>query len=312
MRRQGDKGVLAGISAILLLAAGAVHVSAAADHSGETVLVAGFLGVAALQLLFGAELLRQPPSRILIGAAVAVTVGSIGAWLLSRTVGLPLVPGGHKEPVGFKDAVCVLFEVVSVPALLLLLGSSAIARVRLGPHALSGVGAGTLALLVPAVMVAGHTHPASHALHASAHSGAHAQHASHARHTTHGGHAEHARHAQAHGAAGHAQHAGHAGHAGHPSAHQQHALIHGAGAHQHSAAAGGTLHEGHTPAHGEHNHASPTSHAHHHHHHSSSPPPRQPAATAAGHPAEPPPEENEDPVRVTDGPSVCVTDVCVP
>ena len=64
---------------------------------------AGFLLVAVLQIALGALLLRRPPSRLIIAAAVAMTLSSIGLWVLSRTAGLPFIEGGHLEPVGFKD-----------------------------------------------------------------------------------------------------------------------------------------------------------------------------------------------------------------
>ena len=91
-------------------------------------------------------------------------VGSIGVWLVSRTAGLPFPEDGHQEPVGFKDGVTVLFELGSIPALLLLLSRELEPRVARRRHALASQ---TFAcrerrarcvLLVPALMLGGGEH----------------------------------------------------------------------------------------------------------------------------------------------------------
>ena len=150
------------VAAILSIGAGVIHVSAAGDHTNLPVMFAGFLVVAALQVTLGALLLWRRPTRWLIVAGVALMVGSIGAWLMSRTQGLPFLEDGHTEPVGFKDGVTVLFELASIPALLLLL-SRDLARVslpspRLETQALTALGVGCLALMIPALILEGGGH----------------------------------------------------------------------------------------------------------------------------------------------------------
>ena len=85
------------VAAILSIGAGVIHISAAGDHTELPVMFAGFMLVAALQIALGALLLRRPPSRLIIAAAVAMTLSSIGLWVLSRTAGLPFIEGGHRR-----------------------------------------------------------------------------------------------------------------------------------------------------------------------------------------------------------------------
>ena len=149
------------VAAILSIGAGVIHISAAGDHTELPVMFAGFLLVAALQIALGALLLRRPPSRLIIAAAVAMTLSSIGLWVLSRTAGLPFIEGGHLEPVGFKDGITKLLEVASIPMLLLLL-SPDLARVslpsrRLGGQTRAAVGTVCALLLVPALLLGGGT-----------------------------------------------------------------------------------------------------------------------------------------------------------
>ena len=151
------------VAAILSIGAGVIHYSAAGDHTNLPVMLAGFIVVATLQVALGALLLwRRPPSRRLVLAGLALMVGAIGVWVLSRTQGLPLLEDGHAEPIGFKDGVTVVFELASIPALLLLL-SRDLARVslpspKLEAQTLTALGASCFALMVPALMLGGGEH----------------------------------------------------------------------------------------------------------------------------------------------------------
>ena len=86
-------------------------------------MMVGFLCVGAAQAAVAGILLWRRPGALLLIAALALTAGAIGTWLISRTLGLPFLPGGHMEPIGFKDGVTVLFELASLPGLLLLASS---------------------------------------------------------------------------------------------------------------------------------------------------------------------------------------------
>jgi hypothetical protein len=148
--------LVAELAAILSFGAGVIHISAAGDHAELPVMFAAFLLVAALQIALGVILLRRPPSRLIIVAAVAMALSSIGLWVLSRTVGLSFIAGEDVEPVGFKDGITKLLEIASIPALLLLL-SSDLEHVsvppRLGRHAVTMLGAVCLALMPPALLL---------------------------------------------------------------------------------------------------------------------------------------------------------------
>jgi drug/metabolite transporter (DMT)-like permease len=100
------------LTAILSIAAGVIHISAAGDHTNLPALFVLFLVDAALQIGLGVLLLRRRPSRLLVAAAVAVMVGSVAVWLVSRTgdgriplreIGLPIAAG-----VGFGVFIVII------------------------------------------------------------------------------------------------------------------------------------------------------------------------------------------------------------
>lgn len=167
MARQGNsRGVVrlvAEIAAVLSIGAGVVHVSAAGDHTDVPILFAGFIVVAVLQIALGGLLLWRRPSRPLIAAGLALMVGSIAAWLVSRTTGLPVLEGGHQEPVGFKDGITVLFELGSIPALLLLLSREldhvSLSSPRLAGQTLRALSVACCVMLVPALTLGGAENP---------------------------------------------------------------------------------------------------------------------------------------------------------
>lgn len=159
---RGAVRLVAEIAAVLSFGAGVVHISAAGDHTEVPVLFTGFIAVAVLQLVLGALLLWRRPSRPLVAAGLALMVGAIGAWLVSRTVGLPFPEDGHQEPVGFKDGVTVLFELGSIPALLLLLSRElddvAVPSPRFAGQTLRAVSLMCCVMLVPALALGGGEH----------------------------------------------------------------------------------------------------------------------------------------------------------
>jgi hypothetical protein len=125
-------------------------------------MTAGFLVVAVLQAALGGLLLFRRSGRLLLMGGLALTVGALATWLVSRTLGLPFLPGGHMEPIGFKDGVTVLFEVATVPLLALLM-SPELDRVRLpsprlGSQAAAVLASGMFALFVPALVLGGGEH----------------------------------------------------------------------------------------------------------------------------------------------------------
>ncbi len=153
--------VIAAGVAVLSLGAGIIHLSAAADHQNLPVMMVGFTVVALAQMGLAALLLLRGPSGGLIVGGLMLMLGSVGMWLVSRTIGLPFLPGGHMEPIGFKDGVTVLFQLAAVPGLLAL-GSSSVGNISLPAHlgrqALSGLAAGVALMFVPALLLGGGEH----------------------------------------------------------------------------------------------------------------------------------------------------------
>ncbi len=168
---RGAVRLVAEIAAVLSFGAGVVHISAAGDHTDVPILFAAFIACAVLQIALGGLLLWRRPSRPLVAAGLALMVGSVAVWLWSRTAGLPVPEDGHQEAVGFKDGITVLFEVGSIPALLLLwsreLDHVSLPSPRLPDQALRTVSLTCCALLVPALTLGGgenHSHKEAVAL----------------------------------------------------------------------------------------------------------------------------------------------------
>ncbi len=101
----------------LLGGAGLIHVAMAPAHLGSSIADgAGFLAAGAAQLMLAVVVVARP-RRWAAGLAAAVSAVTLGAWVLSRTVGLPY--GAHEgtaEPVAFVDGVTAALEVVALGA----------------------------------------------------------------------------------------------------------------------------------------------------------------------------------------------------
>jgi hypothetical protein len=244
---------------MLLIAAGVLHISAAADHTNLPVMLAGFLVVAALQAGLGGLLLFRRTGRLVLAGGLALTVGALATWLVSRTAGLPFLPGGHMEPIGVKDGVTVLFEAGTVP-LLGMLASAELDQVRLpsprlGSQAVAVLGSGIFALFVPALVLGGgehHSHSEmahAHGEEAHAHSDGEelADAHTHADRSTHaaGGHEHGGGHMHGQPATADALAAAHEHATGTTHSHADLGLTGGDGpAHQHSAGDDGHTHAG--------------------------------------------------------------------
>jgi hypothetical protein len=161
--RTGPGRTIGLATASLSVAAGLIHVSAAVEHSDLPAMMIGFEIVAVLQVGLGALLVWGRPRRTLLAAGVALMAIAVGLWLVSRTAGLGfLVDGAHLEPVGFKDGVTVLFELLAIAGLVLLIEPRGM-RVALPDSWLAtpwlGLAAvAACALFVPALVTGGHDH----------------------------------------------------------------------------------------------------------------------------------------------------------
>jgi hypothetical protein len=167
-------------------AAGLVHLVMAPSHLGASAVEGGgFLAAAWVQLALAVALVARP-TRWVLGAAVAVSLGLVAVWALSRTGGLPFgAHAHHPEVVSFVDGSCVAFELV-------LAALAALQLVRPGSLRFRG---GAFAAVVPLTVFA----VASAAI-ASPQARDHSVHA-------HGDHGADSPAAEGHGTGG--EHAGH-------------------------------------------------------------------------------------------------------
>ena len=111
-------------AAVLLIVAAAIHLAVTPEHLHEW-FAAGvfFLVLAAGQLVLAGAVLRAKPGWP-VRAAVAVSLGCVVLWAVSRTTGLPFGPeAGMPERVGPMDTAAGLTEVLTAA----LLWSAAIA-----------------------------------------------------------------------------------------------------------------------------------------------------------------------------------------
>src|SRR3954447_16376008 len=103
------------VAAALSTAAGVIHLVMVPSHAGESFSEgAGFAVTGWFQLLTAWLLLNRPSRALLAPIAFANTV-FVGAWVWSRTAGLPIgAHSGQSESVGFVDLTTVGLEVALI------------------------------------------------------------------------------------------------------------------------------------------------------------------------------------------------------
>lgn len=111
------RSVLPPAAVTLTAAAGVLHVSAAAAHLDvSTLLSLAFLVVAVAQLATVATARRWPTATTEL--LVFANLAAVGAWAVSRTIGLPLV-GTGVERIGTADVATVALELAAVATVVL-------------------------------------------------------------------------------------------------------------------------------------------------------------------------------------------------
>ncbi|CAN5574511.1 hypothetical protein BH20ACT2_BH20ACT2_10890 [soil metagenome] len=131
----------AGAAAVASLAAAAVHLAVLPAHA-EISAAHGvlFASAAGLQAAWAVGVVIRPARRVLV-AGVALHAAIALAWLVSRTVGLPVPPDPWvPEPVGLADTVATGFALVAVAVAALLLRPE-IAERRLPTRLATGLAA---------------------------------------------------------------------------------------------------------------------------------------------------------------------------
>ncbi len=131
-----------------LLGGAAVHAAVVREHLDHWP-AAGlfFVLLAVAGLVVGMALLRRV-DRVWLLAALALAVGPLLVWLVSRTAGLPFGPeAGEPEQVAWMDAAACLLALAGAGAALLLLHAAPRLRGRALPAAAQRVGLGLVAVV---------------------------------------------------------------------------------------------------------------------------------------------------------------------
>jgi len=117
---------LAWSAAVAAAAGGLIHFRASVDHRHLAVVAIGFAAMGASQWLFAGTMLVRP-SRPSLAFGAALHAGILLTWVLSRTIGLPFIPGAEQPaPVGVADLVANTFSIAVAATAVVAL---AIARV---------------------------------------------------------------------------------------------------------------------------------------------------------------------------------------
>ena len=119
------------IAAICSIGAAVIHVVVVPEHI-EQYLQAGvfFVVLAAFQFAWGIAWLRDPSKWIAV-VGLAVNLITIVIWVWSRTIGLPVgAEPGAVEPVGYRDVLATVLEVVLAGVLVATLMEGRVRRIR--------------------------------------------------------------------------------------------------------------------------------------------------------------------------------------
>ena len=148
---------LAGLSA----GAGVIHIAMTPIHAGSAWQEAlGFAAAGWFQLVTAGIVLANRGGRRFYQVVALANAAFLGAWLYSRTVGLPFGEAPNvAEPVGAIDAVCALLEVgVVVLALRLALAPARRSVGRLAPALCAVAALGLATVVITSPDAANHSH----------------------------------------------------------------------------------------------------------------------------------------------------------
>src|SRR5687768_6030504 len=107
------------VAAAASAAAGLVHATAAGTHVGDRTLVFLFALTAVAQLAWGAAAIVKPSRPVLL-AGVALNGAAALAWVLSRSVGLPIIDSlSQPDDVGAQDLIAAALGALAAYSALL-------------------------------------------------------------------------------------------------------------------------------------------------------------------------------------------------
>jgi hypothetical protein len=158
------------MAAVITAAGGVIHLAVIRHHLDYVATTVGFAVIGAAQLLIAAGLLRGSTARLRT-AALLVHATIVATWLLSRTVGLVIVPGAEdRVPLGVADTIANALAIGVIAALVAAARGErrsvrvAVAR-RLARGVTAVVAVATVALTAAALLAphdhAAHDHPAT-------------------------------------------------------------------------------------------------------------------------------------------------------
>lgn len=139
--------LVAGASA----AAGLIHFSVIAEHSGGQVVVpVGFAATGVAQVGIAVALVGRRVTRGTLGLAIAINALATAAWVWSRTAGLPFDPyGGVAEAAGTLDVTSAVLQAVAIT---LAVGLLVAPRVKVPAPLAGAVALGAIALAAVVVV----------------------------------------------------------------------------------------------------------------------------------------------------------------
>ena len=150
------------VTTLASIGAGVVHGAVAPEHTNWWVSVVFFVSLAAFQIAWGVFVLLRRPATPVLALGIAVNLGALVTWTVSRTSGMPIGPHqGSAEPAARADIIASLLGVlVAVGALALARSWRPQPLLRMRP--LLSTGAGGLAVsalsMVALTGVSGHAH----------------------------------------------------------------------------------------------------------------------------------------------------------
>jgi hypothetical protein len=154
-------------AAVFASAGGLIHLAVIRQHFDFPIVAGGFAFIGIAKWTFALTVLRYP-TRLIVAFGGIVHIAIAGIWILSRTTGLPFLPGAEEPAlVGVVDIVANTFSVGAIGAVIIwrVLSQSSNAvfvSIRVARSMLTVLLAGSLFLIVPALFTP-HDH-ASHAL----------------------------------------------------------------------------------------------------------------------------------------------------
>jgi hypothetical protein len=152
---QSFRRTLAFVVAVFAVAGGVIHIQAAYDHRDLTVVATGFVVMAIAQVVAAVVVTIWPVPGAVV-AAGALHAAILLIWILSRTVGLPLIPGAETvASFGVADVVANTFSIAVVAVAIVAVTSHRSAEtVSVPPRTFVAIRAVTLAGAVLLTVVA--------------------------------------------------------------------------------------------------------------------------------------------------------------